>query len=145
MSELSRAGIARSDINFFDFETLGQLPDQGMLPSPTTNNQYLQRLLPVFKILFINLTPCIPLSFLGEGGGRVLKGLRPFKLKSIKLLHFWPVCDLIVNIEKDIHFPLGVGSISRLFNCGEGSFYAASPGNCFTQVYYVEDISAIFI
>ncbi len=32
------------------------------------------------KIIFINLTPLIPLSFEGEGGKSFLKGLRPFKL-----------------------------------------------------------------
>jgi hypothetical protein len=39
--ELSRAGIARSDVYFFDPTALGELPDQGMLPAPAADNQYL--------------------------------------------------------------------------------------------------------
>ena len=39
---LSRAGITRGGINLFNPGALGQLPDQGVLPGPTTNDQYLQ-------------------------------------------------------------------------------------------------------
>jgi len=39
--DLSRAGVARSGINLFNLGALGQLPDQGMLPGPAPDNQYL--------------------------------------------------------------------------------------------------------
>jgi hypothetical protein len=38
LGSLSRAGITRSNVYFLNFRALGQLPDEGMLPSPTTNN-----------------------------------------------------------------------------------------------------------
>jgi len=59
--DLRRAGITRGGINLFDSGAQGQLPDQGMLPGPAANNQYLQSS-PLIRRLFINLTPCIPLS-----------------------------------------------------------------------------------
>jgi len=46
LGDLSRTGIARRDVNLFDPGALGKLPDYGVLPSPTPNNQYLQRLPP---------------------------------------------------------------------------------------------------
>ncbi len=65
MGNLSRAGVARSGIDLLDLAALGQLPDQGVLPPAAAYNQYLQRFAP--GVIFINLTPCIPLSSLGEG------------------------------------------------------------------------------
>ena len=55
--DLSRTGIARRDVNIFNLGALGQLPDDGMLPGPTPNNQYLQSLLLNNNVL-IYLTPC---------------------------------------------------------------------------------------
>jgi len=51
LGELSRAGIARSDIDFLYFWALGQLPDQGMLPPPSPNNQYLYLTYPLRCLL----------------------------------------------------------------------------------------------
>ena len=51
MSNLSRAGIARGNINLIDFRALGQLPDQCMLPGTAANNKYPQSLPPTIKIL----------------------------------------------------------------------------------------------
>jgi len=47
-----------------------------MLPSPSTNNQYLQSS-PLSIIVFINLTPCVPLSFKGEGEDVYERGFAP--------------------------------------------------------------------
>jgi len=60
------AGVARSGKDLGSPGTLRQLPDEGVLPGTVTNDQYLQGCPPVPGVLF-NLTPCIPLSILGEG------------------------------------------------------------------------------
>jgi hypothetical protein len=39
--KLSRAGVTRSCIYFFNFGALSELPDEGMLSGPAPNNQYL--------------------------------------------------------------------------------------------------------
>ena len=71
------AGVARGGVDFSHPGALSQLPDQGVLPSAAADYQYVQSLSPR---VVINLTPCVPLSTLGEGGGSFVKGLRPFKL-----------------------------------------------------------------
>ena len=40
MAKLCRTGITRSGINLVYLGALSQLPDQGMLPGPTPDNQY---------------------------------------------------------------------------------------------------------
>ena len=64
---LSRAGITRSGINLFCFGALGQLPDQGMLPSPTPNNQYFY--LPHPLVLYVIASPS------ATGGGEAISFL----------------------------------------------------------------------
>jgi hypothetical protein len=38
LGNLGRASVPRRDKNLLDLTALGQLPDQGMLPAPTTDN-----------------------------------------------------------------------------------------------------------
>jgi hypothetical protein len=58
MGKLSRAGVTRSDKNLLDLAALGELPDQGMLPAPTTDNQYLYL---TYPLSFLNPIP-LPLN-----------------------------------------------------------------------------------
>ena len=41
MGNLSRARVARGDVDFLNFGALSQLPDQGVLPGSPADNQYL--------------------------------------------------------------------------------------------------------
>jgi len=75
MGQPGSAGIAGSGINFGNFGTLSQLPDQGMLPGSTPNNQYFQDSASSIMV-FIILTPCVPLSYQGEGEEYV-RGISP--------------------------------------------------------------------
>ncbi len=41
LGDFSRAGVAGGNIKLGYFRTLGELPGEGVLPAPTTNNKYL--------------------------------------------------------------------------------------------------------
>jgi hypothetical protein len=87
VSDLSRAGVTRGGVNLFDFGAPGQLPDEGMLPGPTPNNQY--------SYLPHPLSP--PLLHRRGGGNltreasplydslRVWRGKAPFTLVSLRV------------------------------------------------------------
>ena len=47
--------ITRRGIDLFNLWTLGQLPDEGVFPGPTSNNKYLQNSSSSFNLLFATL------------------------------------------------------------------------------------------
>jgi hypothetical protein len=68
VGNLSRAGVARSNVDFFYFRALSQLPDQGMLPGSAANNQY-----------FYLPHPLNPPLLQRRGGGKSFEGAKPLQ------------------------------------------------------------------
>jgi hypothetical protein len=53
VSNLSRPGITGGGINLINPGAPGQLPDEGMLPGPTPNNQNLYLPHPLKSVIFL--------------------------------------------------------------------------------------------